>query len=208
MASRGKLLLTLINTIILMMGPASCLQETCEKAPPYFAIHGIDLYNTVLDGTEPYSWRLAGEEETVPWTRFFMRVGFKKTYHSQIKAKGGQNLYALSCIEPGGGGSQTGMDTIYFVALHDYNAEHLANDTLNSIVLTNYWTSNMDDFQEFFPLSQYLDENKEHIYYDGFDIRVAEPPAASSTLQQFKIVFRLANGETFEATSQPIRLSL
>lgn len=93
-----------------------------------------------------------------------------------MKYGGGQNLFALSCEESGYAGSKIGVDTIYLVSLQDYNNTYSKNDTLNEIALTNYWTSSVDDFNNFFPLTDYIDENKDNIQRGFFEIKLTEPP--------------------------------
>lgn len=198
----------MVITINLIIGPLSCLPETCEKVPPYFAIHGLNINNVVFDDAGTTQARIPDEQESISWSRFFIHIGFEKSYHAKIETPGGQNLYALSCLEPGHGGSKIGVDTIYIITLHDYNARYRLNDTLNSIVLANYWTTSVGHLDNFFPLSRYTEENEQRIAHDGLDIRLAEPPGTSSAVHEFKVVFRLVNGETFEETSRSIRLSL
>jgi hypothetical protein len=135
-----------------------------------------------------------------------MRIGFEKTYLSDNKNIIGQNLYALSCDENGFAGSKVGVDTVYLISQQDYNSQYLKGDTINKIVLTNYWTYYEKDFDNFFPLTQYIQENKEKIKRDVFEIKFIEPPLNNGDFD-FKLILILKNGEMFEKTSDKVTLT-
>lgn len=194
--------------VFLLIGPAACFySEKCPEAIPYFSIQGLSIYNRVVTGQGYDRSRLVEVNESINWKNYFMQTEFDVTYHSKLKALGNTNLYALSCNENGYSGSKIGIDTLYFITLQDYNGRYLKNDTLNSVVLINYETTNANDFDSFFSLSKYIDENKSGILRNGLDIKLTEPPSESAKEYQFKLIYILKNGEKFEGTSNTITLT-
>ena len=200
--------LTIITSILLMIiGPTSCFVfENCPEVLPYFNIHGLFIYNAEFTRQGLNPWRIIEANGQVKYDNYFMRIGFEKTYFSQIKNEGGQSLFALSCEENGHAGSKIGVDTIYLITLQDYNGKYQKNDTLNRILLTNYWTYYPKDFDNFFPLTKYIQENEDNIQRDEFEIKITEPPLNSGDFD-FKLILILKNGERFERVSDKIELT-
>ncbi len=116
-------------------------------------------------------------------------------------------MYALSCIESGSEGSKAGVDTLFVVTLNDYNQNYKANDTINNIVLLNNWTHFIEDYNEFYPLARYIEENKEGVVDRSFEIKFKEEPQEVTSEQKFKIIYHLNNGDTFETTTRAVTLS-
>lgn len=104
-------------------------------------------------------------------------------------------------------GSTIGIDTIFVLSLTDYNADYIVNDTLNNILLANYWSNSFTDFDNFFPLHRYINENSDGIGQDIFEIKISEAPLNDSGEYQFKIILILKNGDIFEQISDKIRLT-
>jgi hypothetical protein len=200
--------ITVAISILLIIGPTACyFFEDCPKASPYFDIQGLRTSNLTFTGQGTNPWRLVKNNESIKYDSFFMRVGFEKTYYSNLSSPSGQYLYATSCEENGYLGSQIGVDTIYLVTLQDYNTQYSQNDTLNNIILTNYWTFIEDDFNNFFPLKNYIQENKDGIMKDVFEIKIEEPPTDTSNDYSFKLIFILQNGDKFEKVTDKITLT-
>ena len=201
--------ITVATSILLIIGPTACFffDDDCPKASPYFEIQGLSTYNLTFTGPGTNPWRLVENNESIKYDSFFMRIGFEKSYYSNLNSRSGQYLYATSCEESGYLGSQIGVDTIYLVTLQDYNTQYSQNDTLNNIILTNYWTFVDDDFNNFFPLKNYIEENKDGIMRDVFEIKIGEPPTDTSNDYSFKLIFILQNGDKFEKTTDNITLT-
>jgi hypothetical protein len=200
--------ITVATSILLITGPTACfLFEDCPKVPPYFQIQDLITYNVTFTGQGRTPWRSVENNESIKYDSFFVRVEFKKTYHSNLNSSRGQYLYALSCSEKGYAGSQIGVDTIYLVTLQDYNAQYSQNDTLNDIVFANYRTYEVEDFANFFPLENYIEENKDGIRSDQFEIKIEEPPFDTPNDYSFKLIFVLENGDKFEKTTDKITLT-
>ncbi|MFT2011504.1 hypothetical protein ACMA1I_22730 [Pontibacter sp. 13R65] len=192
--------------LLLFFGPVSCVFfEACPDIKPYFSIHGLRIYNLRYTGQGPNPWEAVGESEPVEWDDFFMRVGFEKSYHAGVESSGGSRLYALTCDQSGSSGARVGVDTLYLVTLTDYNDNYVQGDTLNSILLTNDWTSYPDDFSTFRPLELYMEENRISIQQDAFELKLTEPPSTAG-VYRFKLVYALNNGDFFEAASKSVKL--
>lgn len=98
-----------------------------------------------------------------------------------------------------------GVDTVYVISVKDYNNQYSQNDTLNNIILVNYFTYRADDINKFFPFENYIQANEAGILRDELEIKIKEPPFVQNDFAS-KVVLILKNGETFEATSSDIRL--
>jgi hypothetical protein len=200
--------ITVAISILLIIGPTACFFiEECPKALPYFEIQGLRISNATFTGQGLNPWRLAENNESIKYDSFFMKVSFERTYYSNLSSSSGQYLYALSCVENGDLGSQVGVDTIYLVTLQDYNSQYSQNDTLNNIVSTNDWTYRVDDFTNFFSLTNYIEANKDSILRSGFELKITEPPSDVSNAYSFKLIFILQTGDRFETTSDKIELT-
>lgn len=191
---------------LLFFGPVSCVFfEPCPDIKPYFSIHGLRIENLRYTGQGPNPWEAAGDSVPVKWDDYFLRVDFEKRYHSGLESNGGSRLYALSCDENGSSGARVGVDTLYLVTLTDYNETYAQGDTLNSILLANEWTYNLDDFSDFYPLELYIEENRISIRRDIFELKLTEPPSTAGEYR-FRLVYVLDNGDSFEAASKSVRL--
>lgn len=188
----------------------SCEEEfECDPYFPYFKIEGLESVNLEFTDTGSNPWVRAGETKPVHWEDYFIRNHFETTYHASKpeRRSGGANVYALSCMPSGDAGSQTGIDTLFVVTVHDYNNNYKANDTINSAILLNDWTYHVKDFNEFKPLAQYVVENKEGVAAETFEIKFTEAPQAALSEQRFKIIYHLTNGDVFETTTSTINLT-
>ena len=152
-----------------------------------------------------FSGRSIEKNEPVKYDSFFISIVFRKNYYSKINCSGGQNLFALSCDQDGSSGSKVGVDTMYLVSLQDYNNSHKINDTLNDIILTNYRNYNSNS-NNFFPLKQYIEENKDKIIEDLIDIKLTEPPTMESEFD-FKLIYVLKDGKRFEEVTNKVKLT-
>lgn len=194
-------------TLIIIVGPTSCIFfETCPEVLPYFQVRGLNIYNFRYNGQERAAWDIVNNNELIKYDNYFLRVNFEKTYLAQHNNYGGQNLYALSCEEPGGLGSKVGIDTLYLITQQDYNSEYLRGDTLNQIIQINYYTYYKDDYNQFFPFSNFLEENRNNILRDQFDVKIVAPPLKNGDYD-FKLIFILNDGEKFEKISEKVALA-
>lgn len=200
-----------LTIFLLIIGPTSCLlfESPCPNVLPYFKINGLEISNLEFTEQGLNPWKNIGESESIAWNKYFLRVGFQKTFHAALqKFNVGANVFATSCDKNGAAGSKIGVDTLFVISLNDYNADYHANDTLNNIALINYWTYKASDFDNFFSIARYVSENQQRILEETFEIKIKQPPSKSSEEHQFKIVLILRNGEVFQQSGAKVRLTL
>lgn len=178
----------------------------CPDIKPYFSIQGLRLSNLAFIGKGQNPWMAISEGDSIKWSNFFIRAGFDQSYHSYKTRNSGAELYALSCESSGFAGSKVGIDTMYVVTLQDYSSTHRNNDTINDIVVANYWTYNQEAYHNFFPLSTYISENDSTIKESTFEFKFTKEPNLNKGEYQFKLIYVLDDGHTFEATSERVQL--
>jgi hypothetical protein len=201
-------LFAILVSILLIIGPTGCFWfEDCPDVHPYFSIQGLTISNVTFTEQPNNRLTLVEDNDTIQWDNFFMAIDFEKTFYSEFKTSGGQNLYALSCSEDGDAGTKVGADTVYVVTMQHYNEQYHQLDTLNNMVLTNYRTIIKDDFNDYFSMATYIAESKDFVRRDGFQVRFTDPPSEDVNANRFKLIFILKNGERFEAISDDIQLS-
>ena len=98
------------------------------------------------------------------------------------------------------------MENVHFVTLQDYNSMYLANDTIDSIVAVNSWIREPEDFAEFFSIEEYILQNQSSIGAQYFEFKLLSPPGESLQIAQFKVIYELVNGESFETSTDEIVL--
>ena len=194
--------LTLISLIaLLILGPSACgLLQSCPEALPFFQIEGLDLIHYRFDN-DSYGDQLA-PNATTPWQDYGLRTDFKTTYYGSLnESAGGSVLYALSCVEDGYMGTEFGVDTLYLVALGNYNAQYAENDTLNEILVFNdYFDGDM-----FYSLEEYLLINRENVRSESLTIKLTEGPSEDTTLD-FELIYILKSGTEFKQKSSSVSL--
>lgn len=193
----------IILLLLFFIGPIGC--ENCSDHPEYFDIQGIRISNAKFTGEGTNPWTIIDNNESIEWNRFFMRVGFEKSYYHASDNAGGSNLYA-DCLSKGFLGSEIGVDTFYLVTITNYNYNYSANDTLNNAILINNWTGRPEDFNNFFSVSDYIEQNKTNIPSGVFEIKITEPPLSQRGDYQFRLIYILTNGEVHITTNNKVRL--
>ena len=177
--------------------------SSCPDVLPYFSIGGLNPYHLWVNGTG----QLLPKGTPVSWNQYYMNVAFQVTYQAGTHRSGSGAAYALDCNVSGDLGSRIGVDTLYVIALADYNANYAAGDTLNDIVTLNTQAYFAQDFDKFYPVSRYVAENRDGIRQQSFKWRLTEPPAANDASHRFRVVYRLRNGQTFQTDAEPVRLT-
>ena len=198
-----KMFIVTIIILALILGPVAC--ENCPETPAYFSIKGLDIFNALFTGQGLNPWRGIQNNESIPWDNYFMRIDFEKTYYSENKKSNGAVLYA-DCPVNGYLGSKIGIDTLYVVSLKDYNNQHERNDTINNIISVNDWIYNPEDFDKFYPITNYIEKNRANISNNVFELKLMEPPSDDIGEYQFKIIYILDNGEFFIKESGIVKL--
>lgn len=139
------------------------------------------------------------------WDEYFIWVSFDVDYISSIKSHTSSDLFA-SCVKPGELGDKVGVDTLYVTTLNDYNEEYTAGDTVNNIVEIKEWISSVDDFQDFYSLSDYILSNEQGVRDEEFKLKLKEPPSKDEQFFALQITYILNNREVIHCTTAPINL--
>ena len=194
-------LIYLTITVALILGPSACgLFQSCPEALPFFQIEGLELtHYRFFD--DPYGDPII-ENAKIPWQEYGLRTDLKSTYYGvNNEVTGGAYLYALSCVEDGYMGTEAGIDTLYLVALGDYNERFVTNDTLNSIIqLSDYF-----DGPSFYSLEEYINTNEDIIRSENVTIKLTEGPSQDIALS-FELVYVLTTGEEFKQISPVVNI--
>jgi hypothetical protein len=154
-------------------------------------------------GSNP--WKALEKNESVIWHEFFIRFGFNTNYIAQSDFESNGSLIALSCDPAGHAGDKIGVDTVLIQTIYDYNENFSAGDIINSIILTNGWTFNVDDFNEFESIQGYLVKNIEGVRDEYFEVKLNEAPTADSEFSVL-LTYKLNNGEEFTHTTETVKL--
>lgn len=189
-----KLAATLITICLFTFG--------CDKCPPsknYFDIEGVHLqsdFNTMAR-TRP-DFGSIYSKDSVKFEYFTLHVFYNLRYYSLNQPKTFSfipSAYALDCPINGEGGTEEKIESLTLVALSDYNTNYKAGDTLNNIMNVNG-----------LPVSKF-NKTKDQFDIDqlGFLIDLTEKPD-TTIKHSFKLIYKLQNGETYEAASEPIKI--
>ena len=189
-------------TVALIIGPSACsLFQSCPEVSPYFSIEGLETDHMKLTNSSSIGEPIT-TGEIVEWDKYILHSYFKKSFYASTKFNfGGSLAYALSCIESGYSGSEVGVESLYLIALKDYNLAYQKNDTLNNIINIR----DLNDIDEVYSLSTYIGENNSGIQYDSFEIVLTEAPEGRVDLE-FELVYILTSGEVFKERTTTVSL--
>jgi hypothetical protein len=204
-----KIVLAFVFIFSLGASLFSCFyDDTCDPVPPHFKILGLKAYNMRFTAYgDPFPWQEMNETVPIEWENYFLRLGFDLAYVSSIRSNFGNSLMALSCAPAGYLGDKIGVDTVLVKTIFDLNQDYPAGSMINEIVEFNIRTSRTDDFEEFFPLSDYLNDNKDGILSPGFEVKITEAPSEKTDFA-LEINYILNNGEIFVARSSVITMKI
>jgi len=189
-----KLNATLITICILTFG---C--DRCPQTEKYYDIEGVHLQNEFnsLARTNP-NFEAFYSQDSVKFEYFTLKTSYSLRYYSLQQQNAFSFIpaaYALDCVEPGNGGTKEKIESLTLLALSDYNSRFKTGDTLNAIINVNGLS-----------VSNYI-ENQNQFTVDlfGFLINLTEKPD-TAVKHSFKLIYKLQNGEIYEAESQPIKI--
>lgn len=200
---KSKFLLLLVFFIV---GSTVMTCGTCDPVPLHFEILGIESYNLRFTNAESRPSEFIEENESVIWSKFFVRFEFTANYIALSRDRFGGALLATSCSEPGESGDKIGVDTIVVRTVYDYNDDYPAGAVINNIVLINDWTFWNTDFDEFLQLDDYIIENSQGVRRNSFELKLTEKPATNRTFS-FDITYRLNNGDVFKHLTEDANLT-
>lgn len=190
----------------------SCLnQGSCPPGKPYFRIKSLSSYSLKFTNSGSNPWIEIDSTDTIKWDNYFVRIGLNAEYYANkinVNFSNDRNaLFALSCDEPGYKGSKIGVKNIQVITLNDYNEKFKKNDTVNEMILLNYWTRYSEHFYTFFPINDFIEQNSLGVLEKTIEFKTIEEPGEEVTLSQFIFILELINGEIFVTKTKEIKLS-
>jgi len=170
---------------------------SCGETSTNFRITGIDSYNMKID--QGFDFNGVQELDTLDFNNFSIFFQFERDFFTERSAKNlKQEQVGLSCSESGYKGDIIGIDTLYVKTKFNYN-NFVAGDTINSLV-------QFTEYGGLKSLSEYIDENKNGVLFDSFELRLSEEPLLSNTSFALDVSYILNNGEEFNVTTETIIL--
>lgn len=100
---------------------------------------------------------------------------------------------ACDCVDNGYQGSKQKLQSLSVITLQDFDAQHLANDTINDLLNTQVYLNTYD-------LNTYLRTDTAAINQFGYTLTLKKKPELSSSFR-VRIDIRLKSGELFSASS-------
>lgn len=183
------------TAFVLSLFAFGCHNHKCPAVSAYFDVTGARLHYA-FKGEDSYWSEFTAFPDSVKFGNFRLGVDFDRRYYS-VNQPAGFSLvpaaYALSCVEPGDGGTTEKITGIELITLADYNANYPAGSTLNPIL----------QIDQRFSVPGYLDyANQNGLNQFGFQLDLSEKPDPA-VKQAFKLIFKLDTGEIYEAQTNP-----
>ena len=100
------------------------------------------------------------------------------------------SAYGCSCAYDGDSGSkEEQLEKVTIITLNDFDDDHLANDTINDLFVSNL---------NYLPIEDYIANNNDNIRdpYEGF--RLEKAPVLNKNFKA-KVIVELSTGEVYEA---------
>jgi hypothetical protein len=169
--------------------------DRCPDVARFFDIQDVLIQNSftdlTLNGNQPNNF-----PDSVQFEHFVILASYRVNYYSVSNPAAFSlvpKAYALSCVEPGEGGTKEKITQLDLIALSDYDAGFKSGASLNAIAKING-----------LPVAQFIEnQNKNPVNQFGFDITLTQKPD-STVKQAFKLVYKLTNGEQYSPETQPI----
>ncbi len=192
-------IIALIALFTLGFGLPSCTDD-CSCPPvegKYFSIQDILLnsYGLTAEGM----LQIAEENDTINLGDYLLNVAFETEYVSLLPHKNAvsfsliNSAYACSCLGNGMDGAKEKVTSFQLISLNNFDTEHQAGDTVNSLFELDYYGPSTKP-EEFF---------QQHLWEEQYFLTLKEKPASSEPLQ-LKLVLSLDNGTVMEAVSKAV----
>lgn len=171
----------------------------------YFDINGMVVNNYKWVGTNSVSLMVA--DEVVQYDDYAgLGVEYSVDYIAQRRSKWPSfslvpSAYACSCLSNGYKGSKNEkLSNITVITLNDFDEDHLANDTINDLILVRDYFS-----QEDYYLGDYLLNDTINIQIPVIQLKVDKKPALDENYK-VKVVVELSTGEVYQKVSESIKI--
>ncbi len=182
--------------------------DDCNCGPitgRYFDINGMELNNYKTVGTNSVSLMVA--DEAVQYDDYAgLLVDYSVDYISQSRSKWPSfslipGAYACSCVSDGDRGSKNEkLANLTVITLNDFDDDHLANDTINDLIVVKGFYYEGDQY-----LEDYLVSDTINIQFPGIQLLVDKKPALNENYK-VKVIVELSTGEVYQKVSESIKI--
>ena len=205
MISYKTLVLTLMLTVGFSFQSCDFLGCSCEKLQSkYFNIGGISATNFRKRGTCCADKMGAGE--AVALADHHLSVRYQVSYFSAKPSRPARSAFSLinqavacDCLDDGYLGSKERLKSLTVVTLNDFDAQHLANDTINDLLRITTLPDKSED------LTTYLRGDTALIGQQDYVLYLQKRPALRTDFAA-KITVALQNGESYTTTTLPVTI--
>ena len=176
--------------------------DDCNCGPitgRYFDINGMELNNYKTVGTNSVSLMVA--DEAVQYDDYAgLLVDYSVDYISQSRSKWPSfslipSAYACSCVSDGDRGSKNEkLANLTVITLNDFDDDHLANDTINDLIVVKGFYYEGDQY-----LEDYLVSDTINIQFPGIQLLVDKN-------YKVKVIVELSTGEVYQKVSESIKI--
>lgn len=171
----------------------------------YFDINGMELNNYKTVGTNSVS--LMVEDEVVQYADYAgLAVEYSVDYISQSRSKWPSfslipSAYACSCVFDGELGSKNEkLSNLTVITLNDFDEDHLANDTINDLIVVKGFYNQADQY-----LEDYLVNDTINIQIPGIQLNIDKKPTLNENYK-VKVIVELSTGEVYQKESASIKI--
>lgn len=198
----GLTLLLTVGFTVQQCNPLSC---GCDKfRGKYFDIQGISADSFRKRGTCCADRMKAGEDVTL--ADHNLGVRYQINYFSAQPPRPRcapfsliSSAAACDCIEDGYLGSRERLRSFTVVSVNDFDAQHLANDTINDLLRTAVSPGQTSD------LTTYLQTDTAFVQQQDYVLYLKKRPELRTDFAA-RITIVLQNGESYTTTTQPVNI--
>lgn len=197
--------LTLLLTIGFSVQQCNPLGCSCDKLRgKYFDIQGISADSFRKRGTCCADRMKAGEDVTL--ADHNLGVRYQINYFSAQLPHPRRAPFSLissaaacDCIEDGYLGSRERLRSFTVVSINDFDAQHLANDTINDLLRTTVVPGQTSDFTAFLQADTAFIQHHDYVLY-----LKKRPELRTDFAARITIV--LQNGESYTTSTPPVNI--
>ena len=168
----------------------------------YFDIQGISVDSFRKRGSCCADRMKAGEDVTL--ADHHLGIRYQISYFSAQRPRPTRAPFSLispaaacSCIEDGYLGSRERLRSFTVVTINDFDAQHLANDTINDLLQTVVYPGQTTDLVTYLQADTTLIQQRDYVLY-----LKKRPVLRPDFAARMTIV--LQNGESYTAITQPV----
>jgi hypothetical protein len=192
------LILTLLFTVGFSFPGCIC---NCPKIQgKYFDIVGMRLMTYKQNGNYIQTVK---EGEALNLAEYFIDAHFDLNYyglHNQVKPEINfsfiNTAFACSCLNNGYMGTEEKRQELTVITLNDFDAAHLANDTINDL-LKRVFVGDTTDLQT------YLSKDEGIIHGGGYTLVLKKKPQLDKEVH-LQVILKLDNGELYQSSSEKV----